>query len=138
VFCLAGCGSDRLSKDDYEQKVRSEYADVQQAFLATRGAAGDQLAARIEHAQGELREAADGLEERAPEEVEEENEGLVEGMREYAKELDELREAAENEDQQAIEAFNERIPENDAVEQIAEAAEEMKFKGYDLGAIAEE
>jgi HAMP domain-containing protein len=140
VLSLAACGGDdRLSKREYEEKVRSEYADVQEAFLATGGAQGDELAARIEDAQQELRDAADELDEiDPPEEVEKENEEVVEGMREYAGDLDELREAAERGDQQAIDAFNERIAKNEAVEQIAEAAEEMKFKGYDLGPIGEE
>jgi hypothetical protein len=140
VLLLAACGGDdRLAKREYEEKVRSEYADVQEAFLATGDVQGDELAARIEDAQQELRDAADELDEiEPPEDVEKENEEVVEGMREYADDLDELREAAERGDQQAIDAFNERIAKNEAVEQIAEAAEEMKFKGYDLGPIGEE
>lgn len=139
VLSLAACGGDRLSKREYEQKVRSEYADVQDAFRATGGAQGDELAARIEDAQRELRDAADELDDlQPPEDVERENEEVVEGTREYADDLDELRDAAERRDQQAIDAFNDRIAENEAVEQIAEAAEEMKFKGYDLGPIGEE
>jgi HAMP domain-containing protein len=136
---LAGCGSDRLSKDGYEQKVRAEYADVQEAFRATGGAQGDELAARIEDAQRELRDAADQLDQaKPPVDVEKENDEVVEGMREYADDLEGLRAAAERGDQQAIDTFNERISSNEAVERIAEAAEEMKFKGYDLGPIAEE
>jgi phosphoglycolate phosphatase-like HAD superfamily hydrolase len=135
-----GCGGDRLSKREYEQKVRSEYADVQQAFLATGASLGTpDLAEKIADAQEQLREAAEALEGiEPPENVEEENEEIVEGLREYAEDLDGVREAAERSDQQAIDAFNEQISENEAVEQIAEAAEEMKFKGYDLGPIAEE
>ena len=57
-------------------------------------------------------------------------------MRRYADDLDQLRAAATKGDMHAIEAFNERIAKNEAVKQIAEAAEEMKFKGYDLGQIA--
>jgi hypothetical protein len=139
VLALAACGGDRLSKREYEQRVRSEYADVQQAFRATSGAQGEELAARIEDAQQELRDAADALDGvEPPDEVRKENEEVVEGMRRYADDLEELREAAERGDQQAIDAFNDRLAENDAVEQIAEAAEEMKFKGYDLGPIGEE
>jgi hypothetical protein len=136
----AGCGSDRLSKREYEQKVRAEYADVQTAFRATGASIGrPDLAAKIEDAQEQLREAAEALEGvEPPEEVEEENEELVEGFREYADDLDPLRDAAERGDQRAIEAFNDAIGDNEAVGRIAEAAEEMRFKGYDLGQIAEE
>jgi hypothetical protein len=141
TLVLAGCGGDnRLSKSEYEQKVRAEYADVQDAFRATGAAFGQPgLAEKIKQAQAQLREAADALDEAdAPEKVEKENEEIVEGMREYADDLDQLRDAAEKGDLQSIEGFNDRIAKNDAVEQIAEAAEEMKFKGYDLGQIAEE
>ena len=44
--------------------------------------------------------------------------------------------AAARGDSAAIAAFTARIGENEAVHQIAEAAEEMKLKGYDLGRIA--
>jgi hypothetical protein len=141
TLTLAGCGGDnRLSKGDYEQKVRAEYADVQDAFRATGAAFGQAgLAERIEQAQTQLREAADALAgDEPPAEVEQENEEIVEGMREYADDLDQLRDAAGKGDLRSIEAFNDRIATNEAVGQIAEAAEEMKFKGYDLGQIAEE
>lgn len=141
TLALAGCGSDhRLSKGEYEQKVRAEYADVQDAFRATGAAFGQPgLAEKIKEAQAQLREAADALAgAEPPEEVEKENEEIAEGMREYADDLDQLRDAAEKGDLKSIEGFNDRIGKNEAVEQIAEAAEEMKFKGYDLGPIAEE
>jgi hypothetical protein len=136
---LAGCGSeDRLSKQEYAQKVRAVYGDVQKAFQATNVPQGE-LAARIEAAQEQLREGADELEDvEPPEDVEQENEELVEGMRRYADDLDRLRNAVESGDQRTIDDFNARIAQNEAVEQMAEAAEEMKFKGYDLGQIAEE
>jgi soluble cytochrome b562 len=141
TLTLAGCGSGhRLSKSEYEQKVRTEYAGVQDAFRATGAAFGQpSLAEKIEEAQAQLREAADALAGvEAPVEVEKENEEIAEGMREYADDLDQLRDAAQKGDLRSIEGFNDRIGKNEAVEQIAEAAEEMKFKGYDLGQIAEE
>jgi phosphoglycolate phosphatase-like HAD superfamily hydrolase len=141
TLALAGCGADqRLSKSDYEQKVRAEYADVQDAFRATGAAYGQPgLADKIKEAQAQLREAADALAEaEPPQKVEKENEEIVEGMREYADDLDQLRDAAEKGDLRSIAGFNDRIAKNEAVEQIAEAAEEMKFKGYDLGQISEE
>jgi uncharacterized protein YicC (UPF0701 family) len=138
---LAGCsgGEDRLTKSQYEQKVRSVYSGVQAAFESTRDADGSQLARRIEQAQQELLSAAGELESiEPPAAVEEETEELVEGMREYAESLDGVRAAAERNDSVAIGQFNLGLDDNEAVEQMAEAAEEMKFKGYDLGRIAEE
>jgi gas vesicle protein len=138
---LAGCSGeeDRLTKSQYEQKVRSVYGGVQAAFESTRDAAGAQLADRIDKAREELLAAAEQLEAvEPPEAVEEENEELVEGMREYAESLEGVRAAAEREDVAAIDQFNLGLDDNEAVEQMAEAAEEMKFKGYDLGRIAQE
>jgi uncharacterized protein YicC (UPF0701 family) len=138
---LAGCSGeeDRLTKGQYEQKVRSVYSGVQAAFESTRDADGSQLAARIEQAREELLSAAGELESvEPPAAVEEETEELVEGMREYAESLEGVRAAAEREDVAAIDQFNLGLDDNEAVEQMAEAAEEMKFKGYDLGRIAQE
>jgi predicted nuclease with TOPRIM domain len=138
-FLVAGCGGeDRLTKQEYAQKVRAVYADVQKAFQATNVPQGE-LAARVEAAQDQLREAADELDDVVPpKEVETENAQLVDGMRRYADDLERLRNAAKNADQRTIDDFNARLPQNEAVEQMAEAAERMKFKGYDLGQIAEE
>ena len=140
VVILAGCGGEeRLSKPEYEQKVRSVYAGVQAAFGETRSVSGAQLANAVADAQQRLRDAADELDTvEPPKNVEKGNEELVEGLQEYANDLDELREAVVHRNAAAVERFNAEIGENPAVEQIAEAAEEMKFKGYDLGSIAEE
>jgi hypothetical protein len=136
---VAGCGGDeRLTKDEYAEKVRAVYADVQAAFAATNVPEGE-LAAKVAAAQGQLRASADELDGvEPPEDVESEHAQLVDGMRRYADDLDRLRNAAERGDSRTIADFNSRIGQNEAVEQIAEAAERMKFKGYDLGQIAEE
>jgi soluble cytochrome b562 len=139
--CVVGCGGDdRLTKDAYAELVRDEYAEVQEAFRATGASYGQpDLAEKIEAAQDELRETADTLEDaEPPEDAEAENEQIVDGMRRYAESLDRLRNAAERGDLRAIEDASARITTNQGVLLIAEAAEKLKFKGYDLGQIAEE
>ncbi len=137
--CAGGGDEEPLTKRAYEQKVRTLYAGIQQAFLATRGVSREELPERIEAAQDEIREAADELDEiEPPENVAFENRELVEGLRADADDLDELLAAAERQDAAAIRRFNESLATNPNVERIAEAAEEMKFKGYNLGPIAEE
>jgi DNA-binding transcriptional regulator GbsR (MarR family) len=140
VLSLAACGNDRLSKSDYEQKLRDEYASVQQAFQATAASFGQtDLSEKIGDAQAQLRDAAENLDGvQPPKEVEQENEEIVEGLREYAEDLEKLRHAAERNDLKTITAFTDQIADNEAIHQIAEAAEEMKHKGYDVGAIGEE
>ncbi len=140
ALSLAACGGDgRLSKAEYEETVRSAYGEVQQAFRETNVESTDELADSVEAAQEQLRDAADELEGvQPPEDVEAENAQIVLAMRAYAEDLDRLRNAAEQGDERTIEDFNARIAQNESVEQMAEAAERMKFKGYDLGQIAEE
>lgn len=138
---LAGCGGGdgRLSKGEYEEKVRSAYGEVQQAFRETNVESTEELAGRVEAAQEQLREAASTLESlEPPEDVVAENTQIAAGMRAYAEDLDRLRNAAERGDQRTIDDINARISQSESVEQIAAAAEAMKFKGYDLGDIAEE
>jgi hypothetical protein len=128
-----------LSKPEYEQKVRTEYAKVQDAFRKTNVTSTGLLATRVAEAQSELRDAADELDDaKPPGSIARENDRLVAGMRAYADDLEELRRAAERSDTVGVTRFNESIPQNPAVLQIAEAAEEMKFEGYDLGPISEE
>ena len=99
----------------------------------------DELADRVGAAQDELREAAGELEDvRPPEEAEAANAQIAEGFRLYADELERLRNAAERGDQRTIDDFNAHVAERQSVRQIMEAAEAMKFKGYDLGPIGEE
>jgi len=137
LVAAAGCGSEhRLSKAEYEQTVRAAYGPVRAAFLETRVGLGA-LPDRVAAAQDRLRQAADQLEKvKPPKDVERENEEIVEGLRKYVGDLDELAAEARRGDAGAIEAFTARISDNEAVNQIAEAAEEMKFKGYALGRIA--
>jgi hypothetical protein len=141
LFLVLGRGDEgkRLSKVQYEQKVRSDYGNVQEAFRSTNVQSTKLLATRVADAQSELRHAADDLDKaKPPIEVEKENDQLVEGMRDYADDLDALREAAERNDAVGVQQFNQGIAQNAAVRQMAEAAEEMKFEGYDLGPIAED
>lgn len=138
---VAGCAGgddDRLSKEEYEARVQRVYADVQRAFLRTRGATGEELAGRIVLAQEALRHAADRLSaDGPPEEVEVHNADLIEGMREYADALDAAVQAASRGDASTLEEFR-NVAANPGVREMAEAAEEMKHKGYDLGPIAQE
>jgi hypothetical protein len=141
ALASASCGGDDgLTKDEYAELVRSEYAEVQEAFRATGASFGrPDLPEKIEAAQDELRESADTLDDaQPPEDAEAENQQIVDGMRRYADSLDRLRNAAERGDLRAIEDASARITSNQGVVLIAEAAEKLKFKGYDLGQIAEE
>ena len=128
----------RLSKPEYEQRVKTLYGEIQESFQATRGVTGAALAETIDRAQQALRHAADELEAiRPPADIEAENRELAEGMREYARALDPARQAAAEGDSETMARFAD-ASNSPGVRAIAEAAEEMKKKGYDLGPIAKD
>jgi len=134
---LAGCGGGQpLSKRAYGQKVQTVYLGIKQAFAGSSTKVGSlhELAARVQVAQKELRKAASELDDVIPpKDVKEPHETLVKAMRDYAGDLDRLRSAADRGDAQAVERFNQSIPDNEAVKEMSDAAEEMIMRGYDLG-----
>ena len=131
-------GPEQLSKPEYEREVRSAYAEVQAAFSAARPGAHD-LVDRLADAEMSLRLASASLASvRSPGDVTQEHRRLVAGLELYATDVMRLRAAVARGDEQAIAAFNARIPTSEPVELMAEAAEGMKFKGYDLGQLSED
>jgi hypothetical protein len=131
-------GPEQLSKPAYEREVRSAYADVQTAFSSARPGAGD-LGPRLAEAATTLSLAAASLGSiRPPGEVAQEHARLVAGLNAYATDVAALRAAVAAGDERAPAAFNARIPTSEPIELMAEAAEAMTFKGYDLGRIAED
>jgi hypothetical protein len=141
VLLASGCGGEqRLTKAQYEKHVRAVYGEVRAAFRATRDVKGAALAERISTASTKLRIASQQLEARfePPKQVEEHNEELAEGMLALSVELDGLVQALDRGDRRALQRYNARIPRNTEIERMAEAAEEMKFMGYNLGVLAQE
>jgi hypothetical protein len=93
-----------------------------------------ELDPKLQSVQAELRRAAGKLAAAAPpRDVAEQHDELVEALREYAGELDEVRQAARAGNRRLVADFNARIGEDDSVEQIAESLEEIIHRGYDLG-----
>ncbi|HEX7298418.1 MAG TPA: hypothetical protein VF257_05390 [Solirubrobacteraceae bacterium] len=141
ALALAGCGGKekekpRLSHAQYERELHAAYGSVREAFRQTRVGSLSELDPKLGAAQAQLRHAAEELESgEPPRDVAHEHEELVEGLREYAEELDEVREAARDGNQQRVAEFNANVGKNEAVEQIAESLEEINHRGYDLGDI---
>jgi hypothetical protein len=140
VGALAGCGGTkqkaRLSHAQYEHELRSDYGSVRTAFRQTRVGSLRELDSKLGAAQAQLRHAADKLESsEPPRDVDKEHEELVEGLREYADELDAVRKAARDGNQQRVADFNARVGKDEAIERIAESLDEINHRGYDLGDI---
>ena len=136
---LAGCGgTGRLTKKEYERQVQAVYADVQQAFRAT-DVPRSELSPRLASAQRQLDEAAARLLElKAPQEVVAQTAAIATGLQRYAADLAALRHDLASGRPGAVDRFNASLRKNEAIEQISEAAEELKFSGYDLGDLAED
>lgn len=135
----AGCGGQqRLTKAQYEHRVQVLYDQVRLAFQesGTNIPSLAALAPRVRRAQRELRRAAEELSKlKPPKEVAEANHEVAEGLEAYADDLDRLRAAALAGDAGRVRAFEEGVAQNESVKRVEEAAEEMKAKGYDLGAL---
>jgi DNA-binding FrmR family transcriptional regulator len=144
VVLAAGCGGEErisVSKAEYEQRVRSIYGDVRAAFQAigVEAQSLEDVARQIVGAQEQLRDAADELERlEPPRSVAEPNEELAEAMQAYADDLDRLREAAEKGDAELVTSLRKTIAESASIERMAEAAEEMIHRGYNLGPLQPE
>lgn len=137
ALLLAGCGGggDRLTKEEYQSEVQGVGETLGDALggVDTEGGGIDELGGQVDELQTALDSAADDLDELTPpEEVEDAHDKLVEGIRGFADELEELGTAAESGDLGAIQAFQEVFTTSESVRKIREAADELQDKGYSL------
>jgi hypothetical protein len=134
-------GEQRLSRTAYQQQVQSIYGDVRQAFAgtSTRVASLHELSTRAQTAQTELRDAAKRLDAlHAPLDVKGQTHAIAAGLDAYARDLDQLRAAADAGDAAEVQAFEDGLTTNQSIGRIREAAEEIHNHGYNLGALSGE
>ena len=138
LVLLAGCGGeDRLSKEAYQAEVRKVGTTLGSALGGIdTNASGDELAQagkQVEGLQVALRKAADDLDELSPpEEVEGAHTKLVQGIRGFADDLEDLGDAIRRNDADAIREFENDFTSSDGVKLIREAAEQLQGQGYSL------
>jgi len=95
------------------------------------------LSKRVQTAQTELRTAAAQMHAlRPPPDVAVQTHGIAVWLDSYADDLDNLRQAADAGDAAKVRAFEAGLPENESIEHIAEAAEQIHGKGYNLGVLS--
>jgi hypothetical protein len=143
AILAAGCGGgggDRLTKAQYEKRIQKDGQDLTTAFkpLNTPPTSLNQLAAELKVGQDKLREAAsdlDGL--KPPKDVEADNSALVKGLRTLADQLEGLRNAAAKGDPQAVQKALSGLQSSHALSDARRATDDMKKKGYTLGAIGQ-
>lgn len=138
---IAGRGGNEhaLSQRSYEQQMLSIYGNVRNAFAGTTTniASMRDLSKRVQTAQTELRDAAGQMNAlRSPPDVAVQTQGIAVGLDSYARDLDQLRQAADANDAAKVRAFEASIPANESIGRIAEAADQIHGKGYNLGVLS--
>jgi TolA-binding protein len=141
VVLLAGCGGGggRLSKSDYEQKLKNEGSQLKTAFSAVDlGKSSDinDLTTKLTNLQQELDQAASDIEElNAPEDVEADNQKLADALHHAADKFGELRQAAKAQDQQRMQELGREV--TTVLQEGQSAADDLKAKGYEIGTLGE-
>jgi predicted nuclease with TOPRIM domain len=142
VALAAGCGgggSERLSKSEYEQKIKAEGSQLKTAFSAvdlTNPANMRELTTKITSLQQELEQSADDIEAlKPPEDAEAANAKLADTLHKAAVKFGELKRAAEALDQQRIQQLTQEV--GTVLQKGRAATDELKAKGYDIGALGE-
>jgi chromosome segregation ATPase len=142
VALAAGCGgggSDRLSKSEYEQKLKGEGSQLKTAFSAVdleQSANVGDLTTKLTNLEQELDQSASDIEGlKPPEDVEAANQKLANALHNTADKFGELKQAAKAKDQQRIQQLSQEVA--TVLQEGRSAAEELKAKGYDIGTLGE-
>lgn len=141
ALVAAGCGGGgRLSKAQYQARIQKDAQQIQEGFLplgqpasSLRGFAKD-----VGSGQEKLRSVADDLASiKPPKEIDHDNQVLVRGLRKLDSKLEPLRRVAATGNtaamRKAVRAFRSSRP----LQEIQEATEAMKKKGYELGTLGD-
>lgn len=133
---LVGCGSARLSKSVYEQRLQKEGAALANVHvrLSRRPSSLTAQASRIENAQVSLRRVATDLARLTPPRlVVQEHTGLVEGVRAFTAELKPLSLAAKRRDPRLAQETAAVLRRSIGLKQIEQAANRLEQHGYNIG-----
>ena len=143
-IAAAGCGGDgggdRLTKEEYQQEVRDVGQTLSQSAEGLSGAFSqsdpeslDQVADQIEELQAAMNQAAEELDDmNPPEDAESAHDDLVEGIRGFSDEVGEVADAAREGNLQDLQSFSQNFANSDSVQQIEQATEELRSKGYTI------
>jgi hypothetical protein len=138
ALVLAGCGGGaRLSKAEYEQKLKStgvELAEASKTLADAHTAA--EFVTGVDQVQEAIRKAADDLDGvRPPEDVASANDRLVNALRVLADEFDKVKEAAKGGAKKARDA-GAKLARSKASEDARQAVIYIQRLGYDVGLLS--
>jgi hypothetical protein len=135
---LGGCGGgDRLSKAEYEQKLKAAGVELSDASKTlAQATTGPQFVTGVQEIQKGLRKVADDLDSvDPPEDVAPANGRLVTAFRGLADEFDQVKAAAAN-GSKAAQAAGARLARSQASETARNAVLEIQRRGYDVGLLS--
>lgn len=145
VVVAAGCGDSgggggtQLTKAQYEQQLNSIGATIDSSFselttmFQSPNPSFDEAADKIAEIQDQMRDQADKLDDvTPPDDVEAEHEQMVEGLRGFADDLEEFRQAVESKSVTAMQDFAESFDTSESAKKIQQAGDSLEKKGYNL------
>jgi uncharacterized protein YPO0396 len=133
-----GGGSDRLSKSEYEQKLKAEGTHLKAAFSGVdfQGANVNELETKLTKLQEELDQSASDIEDlKPPENAEAANQKLANVLHRAADKFGDLKEAAKAKDLPRLQQLSQEVAV--VLRDGQAAANELKSKGYDIGTLGE-
>jgi hypothetical protein len=146
VLVAGGCGSSgssgggggELSKAQYEQHLQTDSQAITKAFTPLRKPPRslNELAGELKVGEAKLREASADLNSvKPPKDVQADNAALAKGLSELAAELEILRNAAAKNDAKLVQKALNGLQKSHALVDARKATDDMKKKGYRLGAL---
>jgi septation ring formation regulator EzrA len=147
VAAAAGCGgggggssSGRLSKSEYEQKLKAEGSHLKAAFSGSgieQSSNVDELTKKLTSLQHELDQSADDLEALdPPEDAAADNAKLADVLHKAADTFGELKKAAKAQDQKRLQELSQEV--GAVLQEGRAASDDLKKKGYDIGTLGED
>lgn len=144
ALAAVGCGGDggdALSQEEYQERLDQASTDLQSAsndlgsnlgdVIGGNEDAGSAAADSLGQVTEQLRQTAGELEDvNPPENAEQGNEELVDALRAYADDLDELREPLEGGNLSEIQKRLGELEQLDSVENLQQAAQNLQEAGY--------
>jgi hypothetical protein len=135
--CGGGGGSPRLSKSEYEQKIKAEGQTLQSAFTAldlNTNKNAKELATKVGKLQTKLEQAANDFDKlNPPKDAVADNKKIALTLHKFADIFGDLKTAASSGNQQKIAAAQSNLL---AASQVGtQAAHDLKQKGYDVGVL---
>jgi hypothetical protein len=138
VALAAGCGgSSRLSKADYEQKMRAEGQALQTSVRGLAAASTDltTLAAKVGTIQKAFDKAAKDIDSLdPPKNAEADTQKIADALHQFSGLLADIKLAAEKKETTRVQQLFVRV--QSIGREAAQASNDLKHKGYDIGAFS--